>query len=115
MNKKTFDVSPYFNHRNYNIFFTNLANPLKIGIILSLRIKEKNVSELVSDLKVEQSKISHALQSLKSCNIVNMKQKGKERVYSLNKDTIIPMLELIDKHASLHCNCSSCMKGCDRR
>jgi len=113
MNKKAYNISPYFNHRNYNIFFTNLANPLKIGIILSLRAKEKNVSDLVEDLKVEQSKISHALQTLKSCNIVKMKQKGKERVYSLNKDTIIPMLELIDKHASLHCNCSSCMKGCN--
>ncbi|VVB83856.1 Bacterial regulatory protein, arsR family [uncultured archaeon] len=115
MNKKTYEISPYFNHNNYNIFFTNLANPLKIGIILSLRVKEKNVSELVEDLEVEQSKISHALQSLKSCNIVNMKQKGKERVYSLNKDTILPILELIDKHAAIHCKCSSCMKGCDRR
>lgn len=115
MNKKTSEVSLYFNHRNYNIFFTNLANPLKIGIILSLRIKEKNVSELVKDLKVEQSKISHALRSLKLCNIVNVKQKGKERIYTLNKDTILPMLNLIDKHASLHCDCSTCMKGCDRK
>ena len=115
MNKKAYEFSPYFNHNSYNIFFTNLANPLKIGIILSLRIKEKNVSELVNDLSVEQSKISHALQTLKSCNIVNMKQKGKERVYSLNKDTILPMLQLIDKHASTYCNCSSCMKGCDKK
>lgn len=115
MKKKAYEVSPYFNHASYNVFFTNLANPLKIGIILSLRIKEKGVSELVQDLRVEQSKISHALQSLKSCNIVAMKQKGKERIYSLNKDTILPMLELIDKHAALHCNCTSCMKGCDRR
>lgn len=115
MKKKTFEISPYFNHRNYNIFFTNLANPLKIGIILSLRIKEKNVSELVNDLKVEQSKISHALGSLKKCNIVKMKQNGKERIYSLNKDTIVPIFELIDKHASTYCDCSSCMKGCDRK
>ena len=115
MNKKTYDFSPYFNHNSYNVFFTNLANPLKIGIILSLKIKEKNVSELVKDLGVEQSKISHALRSLKSCNIVNVKQDGKERLYSLNKDTIVPMLELINKHASTHCNCSYCMKGCDKK
>jgi DNA-binding transcriptional ArsR family regulator len=115
MNKKAYEFSPYFNHNSYNIFFTNLANPLKIGIILSLRVKEKSVTELVKDLKVEQSKLSHALQSLKACNIVNVKQDGKERVYSLNKDTILPMLELIDKHASIHCNCKSCMKGCDKK
>lgn len=115
MNKRAYEFSPYFNHNSYNVFFTNLANPLRIGIILSLRIKEKNVGELVKDLGVEQSKISHALQSLKTCNIVKMKQKGKERVYSLNKDTIIPMLELIDKHAYVHCKCTSCMKGCDKK
>jgi DNA-binding transcriptional ArsR family regulator len=114
MNKKAYEISPYFNHNNYNIFFTNLANPLKIGIILSLRVKEKSVTDLVKDLKVEQSKISHALQSLKACSIVNVNQKGKERIYSLNKNTILPMLELIDKHALAHCNCSSCMKGCKK-
>ena len=113
MKKGTYNINPYFNHNNYNIFFTNLANPLKIGILLSLREKEKNVSELVGDLKVEQSKISHALQSLKACSIVEVKQKGKERNYSLNKKTILPILNIIDKHASTYCNCSHCMKGCD--
>jgi DNA-binding transcriptional ArsR family regulator len=111
MNKKTCDCIPFLNHNSYHVFFTNLANPLKIGIILSLRAKEKSVTELVKELKVEQSKLSHALQSLKSCNIVNVSQKGKERIYSLNKDTILPMLELIDKHAILHCKNKCCLKN----
>ena len=95
---------PYLNHKSYHVFFTNLANALKIGIILSLRQKEKNVGEIVKDLAVEQSKISHALGSLKACNIVKVRQKGKQRIYYLNKDTIVPMLNLIDKHARIHCN-----------
>jgi DNA-binding transcriptional ArsR family regulator len=95
---------------SYNIFFTNLANPLKIGIILSLRAKEKNVSELVKELRVEQSKISHALKCLKECKIVKAEADGKSRVYSLNKETILPMLELIDKHASLYCKNKCCMR-----
>jgi DNA-binding transcriptional ArsR family regulator len=115
MNKKAYDISPFLNHNSYNIFFSNLANPLKIGIILSLRQKSKNVSELVKELHVEQSKISHALSSLKCCNIVDMKQKGKERVYSLNEETIVPMLKLIDKHASIHCRNGSCMKECNKK
>jgi DNA-binding transcriptional ArsR family regulator len=81
----------------------NLANPLKIKLITLLKEKEKNVSELVEKLKVEQSKISHALKSLKCCNIVQVKQKGKQRIYSLNKKTILPMLKLIDKHAKICC------------
>jgi ArsR family transcriptional regulator len=96
------------NKYSYHIFFTNLANPLKIGVILILRKGEKNVGEISKEMKVEQSKISHALHSLKSCNIVNMKQKGKERIYSLNKDTILPMLELIDKHSLIHCKGRCC-------
>lgn len=115
MNKGAYEVNPFLNHQSYNVFFSNLANPLKIGIILSLKLKEKNVGELTKDLNVEQSKISHALQSLKTCNIVNVEQKGKERVYSLNKDTIVPMLDLINKHANVHCNNKSCMMGCYKK
>lgn len=99
---------PYMNHNSYHVFFTNLANPLKIGIILSLKISEKNVTEISKDLGVEQSKISHALSSLKSCHIVEMKVRGKERVYSLNKNTIIPMLDIINKHADANCTEECC-------
>jgi ArsR family transcriptional regulator, zinc-responsive transcriptional repressor len=106
MNLKTFN--PYLNHNAYHIFFSNLGNPLKIGIILSLRIKSKNVTEISHELKVEQSKISHALKSLKNCKIVNTKRDGKQIIYSLNKKTILPMLELIDKHANQNCDCNCC-------
>ncbi len=114
MNKKTYEVkmyNPYMNHRGYHVFFTNLSNPLRIGIILSLRKKGKNVTEITKELGVEQSKISHALKILKNCNIVDVKQKGKERIYSLNKDTILPILNLIDKHALVHCKGKCCMNN----
>ena len=53
-----------------------------------------------------KSKLSHALASLKCCNIVKVRQKGKQRIYFLNKTTIVPMLELIDKHEKTFCkNC----------
>lgn len=99
----------------YHVFFGNLSNPLRIEIISSLKEKEKSVMELVEDLNVEQSKISHALVSLRNCNIVQVKQKGKRRIYSLNKMTIVPMLKLIDKHAKSFCygKCSACVR-CDK-
>lgn len=91
----------------YNLFFNNLSNKLKIDIILSLKENSKSVTELSKKLKIEQSKISHALSSLRDCSIVNAEQKGKQRIYSLNKKTIIPMLNLIDRHAHNFCrgNC----------
>ena len=103
MNKKTSEVNYCIGENKYNIFFTNLANPLKVKIILLLRNREMNVTELTKSLKVEQSKISHALKSLRNCKIVILEQRGKERFYSLNKETILPMLNLIDKHASINC------------
>lgn len=99
-------------NNTYHIFFTNLANPLRVKIISSLKNKVKNVTELSKELNVEQSKISHSLKLLRHCNIVNVKQSGKERIYSLNKKTIVPILKIIDNHSKLFCrgNCIACGK-----
>jgi len=56
------------NKSTYHVFFGNLANSLKIDIILCLREKKRSVSDISKDLKIEQSKVSHALASLKNCN-----------------------------------------------
>jgi DNA-binding transcriptional ArsR family regulator len=87
----------------YYPFFQNLANPLKIQIITALKETPLSVSELTNKLKTEQSKISHALISLKHCSIVEVNQKGKQRIYSLNKETIFPMLKILDKHENKFC------------
>ncbi|MBU0893940.1 MAG: metalloregulator ArsR/SmtB family transcription factor [Nanoarchaeota archaeon] len=89
--------------RSYHLFFRNLANPVKISIISSLKEAPASVGELSKKLKIEQSKLSHALTNLKNCSIVNAKQKGKHRIYFLNKSTILPMLNLIDKHRCKFC------------
>jgi DNA-binding transcriptional ArsR family regulator len=97
------------NKSTYHIFFNNFSNPLRIEIILQLREKNLNVSQISKSLKVEQSKVSHALKSLKNCRIVSSKRKGKQIIYSLNKDTIIPILKIIDKHAARYCDCKCCL------
>lgn len=95
----------------YHTFFTNMANPLKMKIILSLKYSKKSVNDLCDEMKVEQSKVSHALKCLKNCKIVESEQKGKQRIYSLNKKTIVPMLKILDKHSMGFCGKKSC-KGC---
>ena len=94
----------------YHIFFTNLANPLRIKIISFLKKRESSVGELSNELKIEQSKLSHALKLLRHCNIVEVKQSGKKRIYSLNKKTILPILKIIDTHSKTFCggNCKEC-------
>ncbi len=92
----------------YHIFFKNLANPLKTKIIMALKQKPMSVSELTYKINVEQSKLSHALMNLRFCKIVIVKQEGKQRIYSLNKKTILPILKIIDKHRTNFC--SGCKK-----
>ncbi len=94
-------------NKTYHIFFSKLSNKLRIDIISNLEKNPKSVTELVKELKIEQSKLSHALRELRECNIVDVKQKGKERVYSLSK-TIVPILRLIDCHSK---GCGKC-RGC---
>ncbi len=95
----------------YYKFFSNLSNPLRINIVKRLKEGEASVGDISNDLNVEQSKISHALTNLRECNIVNVSQVGKKRVYSLNKSTIVPILDLIDNHATNHCKGGCCCLG----
>lgn len=91
----------------YHIFFQTLSNELRINIVTALRRKEMSVGELSQKLGVEQSKISHALASLRCCSVVVSRQEGKRRIYSLNKETLVPILEIIDKHEKKFC--AGCM------
>jgi ArsR family transcriptional regulator len=92
---------------NYYLFFELLATPLRMDIISLL--KERGslcVGEICEAVGEEQSKVSHNLRRLAECNVVWVKKEGNYRHYSLNGETILPMLQLIDKHAQ------SCCKVC---
>ncbi|MFB6215770.1 MAG: ArsR/SmtB family transcription factor [Candidatus Aenigmatarchaeota archaeon] len=88
---------------NCEKFFLTLSNKLKISIVESLRGSEKSVSELSGDIGEERSKVSHALQDLLRCSLVEVRREGRKRVYSLNEDTIEPLLDLVDEHVEKYC------------
>ncbi|MBI2076352.1 MAG: winged helix-turn-helix transcriptional regulator [Candidatus Aenigmarchaeota archaeon] len=83
----------------YKLFFKALCNNTRLRIIRLLQKESLNVTEISKQLRLEQSSVSHALKCLTDCGFVEVKQIGKKRVYSLNKDTIAPMLKLIDRHS----------------
>lgn len=87
----------------YKLFFGTLFSDSRLRIINSLRKGKKNVSELVSELRGDQTAISHDLARLKLHGFVNAEIKGKYRYYKLNEDTIKPVMELIDKHMGQFC------------
>ncbi len=87
----------------YYIFFKNLANPLRIKIVSLLKEKSCSVNQLAEKMQIEQSKLSHALACLRKCNIVQVNKQGKNRIYRLNKETILPILKLLDEHEKKFC------------
>lgn len=92
---------------SYSEFFETFANKTRIDIIEALMKKPMSVSEICEATKQEQSNISHNLKILADCNFVTFEQQGKQRIYTLNKNTIAPIMKLVDNHVSAHC-CNNC-------
>ena len=99
---------------NSNLFFEVLSTKLRWRILELLKEKERTVNEISKEVKEDQSKVSHNLKKLRDCHFINVEKKGKERVYSLNKDTIVPLLNLVDKHIKKYC-CKSCPMKCGEK
>ena len=87
----------------YKIFFGTLVSESRLKIINLLRKGKKNVSEIVNELKMNQTAVSHDLARLKKCGFVKIESIGKFRYYRLNKKTIKILMNIIDKHMSEHC------------
>ena len=90
----------------YDYFLATLSNRNRIKILNVLLEGPKNVTELTNLIGVDQSTISNGLARLKRCGFVIVKPSGKERIYAINKDTIEPLIKLINLHTKKYCiNC----------
>ena len=96
---------------SYKRFFTTLGNENRLKIIHFLADNgPKNVSEIATGTRLEQSAVSHNLKRLLSCEFIHLQPNGKERIYSINEKTIKPLLILMDKHVDKYCQgvCEEC-------
>ncbi len=84
-------------------FFRTMANPLRLRIVSLLREGPRNVTEIYKAIGEEQSKVSHNLKLLRDCRIIEAGRNGKSVVYSLNKETVLPLFSLIDLHWRKYC------------
>jgi ArsR family transcriptional regulator, zinc-responsive transcriptional repressor len=92
---------------SYNLFFETISTPLRLKIICLLKKKQMSVGEICIELGEEQSKISHNLKALSDCHIIKAEQKGKQRIYFVNKETIVPLLKIVEQHTMKYC-CNEC-------
>jgi len=79
-------------------FFKAFSNETRLNIISLLRLGPLTVSKICEKSGFEQSRVSHNLRCLENCGFVNVSQKGNFREYSLDEETIIPIVDLFEKH-----------------
>lgn len=84
-------------------FFSTLANPTRLAILEALESGPSSVTSLAKALDQEQSMISHNLSPLVRCAFVYVSRSGKERIYSLNKDTVTSLFKTVENHAEMYC------------
>lgn len=92
------------------LLFKALSNEVRLKIIDVLRRRNMSVTELCEETREYQTKISHELRCLTVCGIVDFERDGKRIIYSLNKKTVLPILEAADKHVEMY---EERMKSCD--
>jgi DNA-binding transcriptional ArsR family regulator len=92
---------------SYELFFATFGNKTRMSIVEALMDGAKSVSQICKITNEEQSKVSHNLKKLTNCHFLDVTRSGKERIYSLNKDTVVPIMQLVQEHVKKHCkeNC----------
>lgn len=87
----------------HRIFFETLGNQTRWDIVNLLQQGAYNVTDIAAELGYEQSLISHHLKRLTTCGFVKVKPNGTERIYTLNKKAVAPLLRLMKKHIENYC------------
>ena len=79
-----------------------ISNGTRLCVISLLsECNELNVSQLVEELKCEQSLLSHHLTDMRAKGILNCRRDGKNCYYSLKNKHIVQILDCIRS-----CNCA---------
>lgn len=94
----------------HKFFFETLGNQVRWDIIHLLLKRPNRATDIAEKLGHEQSLVSHHLKRLETCGFVKVEINGPERIYHINKETIGPLLRLVDKHVNTFCKkvCVNC-------
>lgn len=84
--------------------FKILSLESRMKIIDVLFDEESSVNKIVERTGMEQTLVSHQLATLKQYKIVHSRIQGKQRMYSLNQETMAQIMVLVDEHLLLFQN-----------
>ena len=81
-----------------SLLFQALSNESRVRILNLLRKRPRSVGEISEALKLEQTVVSHNLKCLAFCGLVTAQQIGKNREYSVNRETVEPLFVAGSRH-----------------
>jgi DNA-binding transcriptional ArsR family regulator len=84
-------------------FFDLLSTRSRLDILMALKDGEKSVGEICDSVNVERTNVSHQLKILRDCGFVFVRREGKKKIYSLNTETVKPLIDLSQKHMEKYC------------
>lgn len=77
--------------------FKTLCDENRVKIISLLVEREHCVCELIEELKLSQSTVSHHLKVLKHAGLLNERQRGTWKYYSLNKKSFAEYAAVVEE------------------
>jgi DNA-binding transcriptional ArsR family regulator len=92
-----------FSNEAYYMFFSTLANGIRLAIIDNLKEGPKTISEISTALNQEPDIISKNLKSLERCVLVISESSKNEQIYSLNKEIIEPLSHVLEIQTTKYC------------
>jgi ArsR family transcriptional regulator, nickel/cobalt-responsive transcriptional repressor len=75
-----------------------LATPSRLLILAVLRDGPRSVSEIIAEVGMEQSAVSHQLRVLRDHGVVSVERRGRERLYGLRDEHIGALLDHAQRH-----------------
>ncbi len=95
-------MDKFCNEANYR-FFNALANRTRLAMIDSLKEKPRTATEVAQTLNIDQEASLQYLELMAGCMILHAEGLGKDKRYSLNREVLEPMGEVLGFHTSKYC------------
>lgn len=92
-----------FSNEAYYLFFSTLSSRTNLAIIDVLRKKPKSVSEISKELNQQKTVILHHIKQLEHRAVIRSEKSKAEHLYSLNKEIIEPLSEILEFYARKYC------------
>lgn len=95
--KPTKEVVVSSSDEEITLLFKALADENRIQIIRLLKEKELCAAELLQELKIVQSTLSHHMKILTESGIISVRRDGKWSRYSINGESAKQMISFLEK------------------